>query len=124
MNLSYPAIFHQEDNGFWVEFPDLEGCFSQGDTFQETFENAKESLEIYCLSMLDDNEILPKPTPLNKIISIENSFTSIVETDTTQDNEIYRNLPIPAWLIDEAVKNNINFTQILEQGIMRELQLN
>ena len=25
----YPAIFHEED-GYWVEFPDLEGCQTLG----------------------------------------------------------------------------------------------
>ena len=28
---AYPAIFHYEENGYWVEFPDLPGCLSEGD---------------------------------------------------------------------------------------------
>ena len=27
MKIMYPAIFHaEEEDGFWVEFPDLPGC--------------------------------------------------------------------------------------------------
>ncbi len=28
---SYPAVFHHEENGYWVEFPDLPGCLSEGE---------------------------------------------------------------------------------------------
>ena len=31
----YPAIIHEED-GYWVEFPDPSGCFTNGDTLEET----------------------------------------------------------------------------------------
>ena len=31
----YPAIIHEED-GFWVEWPDLQGCSTCGDTVEET----------------------------------------------------------------------------------------
>lgn len=43
----YPAVFHEEDGGFWVEFPDLPGCFTQGDTFEEAYAMAIEALELY-----------------------------------------------------------------------------
>ena len=45
MNFIYPAICHFEDGGYWCEFPDLPGCFSQGDSEREIVENAAESLE-------------------------------------------------------------------------------
>ena len=33
-NIYYPAVFHvSEDNsGYWIEFPDLPGCFTEGKT--------------------------------------------------------------------------------------------
>ena len=31
----YPAIFHPEETGYSVEIPDIEGCFTQGDTMDE-----------------------------------------------------------------------------------------
>ena len=34
MLLIYPAIIHEDDDGLWLEFPDLEGCQTQGDTQQ------------------------------------------------------------------------------------------
>ena len=29
MLLIYPAIIHEDDDGLWLEFPDLEGCHSR-----------------------------------------------------------------------------------------------
>lgn len=44
MTKVYPAIIHQED-GYWVEFPDLSGCFTNGSTLEETMEMAQEAEE-------------------------------------------------------------------------------
>ena len=31
----YPAVFHPEAEGYSVSIPDIEGCFTQGDTLEE-----------------------------------------------------------------------------------------
>ena len=34
--LFYPAIFHEaEEGGFWVSFPDLPECLTEGDDMQQ-----------------------------------------------------------------------------------------
>lgn len=125
MKLVYPAIFYKEGNSYYVEFPDLEGCQSFGDTFEETFENSKEALVGYCLSILENGQSLPKPTPLDKIKVEENSFTSIVETHTSlKDKAVKKTLTIPSWLNDEAIKRDINFSQTLQEALVSKLQLN
>lgn len=51
--INYPAIFHQANSneiGYWVEFPDLPGYFTQGDTLEKAYQYAKEALDLY----LDD----------------------------------------------------------------------
>ena len=83
MKLIYPAIFYREEDGMWVEFPDLIGCQSSGDDLHETYENAKEALEAYCITMLGEKHELPKATDITAIRPPENSFTSLVETDLT-----------------------------------------
>ena len=39
----YPAIFHPEETGYSVEIPDIEGCFTQGDTMDEAVRMANEA---------------------------------------------------------------------------------
>ncbi len=42
------VIFHRvENNGFWVESPDLPGCFSAGDDLSKASENFKEAVFEY-----------------------------------------------------------------------------
>ena len=47
----YPGIFHKED-GYRVEFPDLPGCQSCGDTLEQTMEFAAEALGLYLADLL------------------------------------------------------------------------
>lgn len=62
----YPAIFHEE-NGYWVSFPNIEGCFSDGDTLDDAMENAQEALALHLSALLDDDIALPAPSPLEAI---------------------------------------------------------
>lgn len=40
----YPAVFHKEEDAYWVEFPDLAGCYTYGASVNETMEVAQEAL--------------------------------------------------------------------------------
>lgn len=45
------AIIHEaEEGGFWAEVPGIEGCVTQGDTFEELLGNLYEAVE-GCLSV-------------------------------------------------------------------------
>lgn len=39
----YPAIFQKEDEGYSVWVPDIKGCVSQGETFDEAMEYIKKA---------------------------------------------------------------------------------
>lgn len=46
--LEYNAIFTPEDEGgFSVYVPELPGCISQGDTFEEAIKNIQEAIALY-----------------------------------------------------------------------------
>lgn len=41
----YPAIFHKaEEGGFWITFPDIPECMTQGDDMQQAYEMAVDAL--------------------------------------------------------------------------------
>lgn len=59
--LEYNAIFTpEEERGFSVSVPDLPGCHTQGDTFEEAKANIKEAIELY---LEDADETLYHVTP-------------------------------------------------------------
>lgn len=48
-----------DDHSFGVVVPDLPGCFSAGDTLDEAFENAKEAIDLWCETVIEDGGMIP-----------------------------------------------------------------
>ncbi len=128
MKLIYPAIFHTEDDSVWVEFPDLEGCNTFGDTIEETLANAQEAMEGYCITMLETQHKLPKASDIKTLKTDENSFSTLVEADLTthlsKQKSIKKTLTIPSWMNDMAVEQGINFSAVLQNALKEQLNIN
>lgn len=127
MKLTYPAIFHHENESYWVEFPDLIGCNSFGDTAEETLKAAQEALEGYALTLLEEGKKLPEPSDITNIQIDENSFTSFVQTDLSaylnNSKAVKKTLTIPEWLNNQAVANGINFSKVLQEALIKQLNM-
>lgn len=121
----YPAIFHEEDGGFWVEFPGLPGCVTQGDTFEEAYEMAIEALGLYLES--EQGFAYPPAVKPNKSDIDENSCVVMVEFDEIEylkkmnNQSVKKTLTIPKWLDILAVRNNINFSQTLQNALIENI---
>jgi len=59
--IEYQAKLHKEGSGYWVEFPDLAGCFTQGDSRDEVLENAREALSLWLEEARDPQWKIPVP---------------------------------------------------------------
>ena len=51
MNYKFTIIVEKDEDGFFAYAPELEGCHTQGDTFEEAMENMKEAVEAYLESL-------------------------------------------------------------------------
>lgn len=122
--LIYPGIFYKEEDSYWVEFPDLEGCQSFGDTLEETYESAKEALAVYCVTLLEQGRKLNPPTDIYKISIPDNAFVSLVDVDLARKSQsVKKTLTIPSWLNDAAENNHVNFSGILQEALMQKLNI-
>lgn len=54
----YPAVFHPEETGYSVTVPDIEGCFTQGDTMDEAVRMAQDAIGL----MLEECAVCPTPS--------------------------------------------------------------
>jgi len=52
-------VYRAEEGGFWAEVPALPGCYSQGETIEETMENVKEAIEAHLLALKEEREEVP-----------------------------------------------------------------
>ena len=124
MNVIYPAICHYEDEGFWSEFPDLEGCFSQGNTEQEIIANSKESLEGYVISLLEAGNTLPKARSIKDITTPDDGFVTYIEGDiSASSRHVRKNVTLPDWLSKKAEKEGVNFSQVLQEALKARLAI-
>lgn len=52
-------VYRAEEGGYWAEVPALPGCYSQGETIEETMKNIREAIEAYILALREDEEKIP-----------------------------------------------------------------
>lgn len=121
----YPAIFHQEDHSYWVEFPDLEGCHTYGSSISETMEAAQEALAGYLLTLLEQNRPIPSPSDISAIYA-DDGFSSLVSCDINQRKDtraVKKTLTIPSWLNERAMAMGVNFSQVLQEALLSKIQI-
>ena len=63
MKIYYPAkITRQAKDKYWlVEFPDLPGCLTQGESLEDAKHNAREALTGWLASVFERNLKIPEP---------------------------------------------------------------
>lgn len=54
MSYKVSVVIEKDDNGYYTYCPELEGCQSQGDNFEDAVKNIKEAVELYMETMTDD----------------------------------------------------------------------
>ncbi|GAI72172.1 unnamed protein product [marine sediment metagenome] len=59
-----------EEGGFDVSVPALDGCFTQGETEEESLKNAKEAILCYLEGLEKVNEIKTKPGVTAKEVEV------------------------------------------------------
>ena len=112
--MRYPVVIHKDpDSDYGVTIPDLPGCFSAGETFEDALENAQEAILAHIEGLLLDNDPVPSPTLIEKLrnnIPGKDPIWAIVSVDLSTLSESTRriNITIPERIlskIDSSAKN-------------------
>lgn len=128
--LFYPAIFElEEDGGYSIYFPDVEGCFTQGDNMEDGYKMANDALGL-SLSYIEENRLqLPKPSTPDQIETQDHQFIVVIEFDMLEyrrkndSKAVKKTLTIPSWLNELAVSQNINFSQVLQEALLSKVKM-
>lgn len=126
--LFYPALFHKaEEGGFWISFPDIPECLTEGDNMDEAYNMVIDALGL-CLADMEKNNIpFPAPSPVDKITVDDDAVLVVVEFDMlaykkrTSSKAVKKTLTIPEWLNEQAIQLNINFSQVLQDALMEKV---
>lgn len=126
--LFYPAVFHKaEEGGFWVSFPDLPECLTQGENWEDAYEMSVDALGLALSSRKEENQDIPAASDPASVTLEPDSFLVVVEFDMlaylkrTSPRAVKKTLSIPEWLNTEATSMGINFSQVLQDALMQKL---
>lgn len=132
MKLVYPAVFtpcEQNECGYTVEVPDLKGCVTEGDDLAEAIEMGIDAASGWVLDELENGNNIPEPSLREDIkLDDDNSFINMLVLDMDSYSEKYgdkavrKNITIPAWLNAYGEKNNINFSKVLQDALLKRAQ--
>lgn len=127
MKVFYPVIFTKENTGYSTVAVDLDGCFSEGDSFEEAYTNIQDAIGLY----LEDITDYPAPSNPENISHdlVGGKFMCVVEFDNieykrrTNTKAIKKTLTIPEWLNEEAERQHINFSGVLQDALKTKLNI-
>lgn len=130
MKLVYPTCFYplEDNNGYCAVVPDLKGCVTQGNDLANAIEMAVDAASGWVLDELEDGNKPPIASSLQDVkLDSPDGFVSLIVLDIEAYAEKYgnksirKNLTIPVWLNTAAEKENINFSQTLQQALKHQL---
>lgn len=135
----YPACFFKEESGYSVIFPDLNWLSTCGETLSEAMSAAVDCLAGYIYTSKKTNEPFALPSAISDIhldkiaidlnISVDNAFVNMVTVDVELyakehfEKSVKKTLSIPAWLNKAAMERDINFSQTLQEALLKKISL-
>jgi predicted RNase H-like HicB family nuclease len=63
--MEYTVLLHAaEEGGYWAEVPALPGCYSQGESIEETVRNMQEAIEAHLEALRQEGQQIPEEEPV------------------------------------------------------------
>ena len=142
MKQVYPTfILNTNDNSehpFLVCVPDLD-ILTEGDSFANAIEMARDAIGLTGISMEDNGEELPIPSKQEialekvkqdtEVVDFSKGILTYVDVDFSEyrrkvdTRTVRRNVALPSWLNYEAEQAGVNVSRILQEALMSALKL-
>jgi predicted RNase H-like HicB family nuclease len=135
MKTVYPVYFTKTDSNVLVEVPDLE-ILTEGENMSNAIEMARDAIELKCVSLEDEGIEIPTPSDIGALNVSNGTFAhdgrtviSFVDVDSTEyrrkidTKTVRRNVALPSWLNYEAEHAGINVSRVLQEALMKTLNL-
>ncbi len=129
--LVYLAVFEPTKDGISVFFPDLPGCISFGQTFENAQKQAADALALHIYGMEKDGETIPESS-ITPVIDLEVAkgyfivpvtiFPDLVKSEL-DNKKVKTNVTLPSWLKEIAEQSGVNFSKILESALIDYLNI-
>lgn len=120
---TYPAIFAHDGEGYFIEFPDVQGAYTGINTKDLSLgmAMAEEVLGMVLADLIESGEKLPAPSVINSIQHDKADFVTLVKVDLEKyfhdETLVKKTLTIPKWADDTAKRSGLNFSRLLTEAI-------
>lgn len=122
----YTVLLRKVNDGYYVYIPEWD-IHTQGDNLVDAIEMARDAIGIMGIEYEDEG----LDFPANGISVSEKGFDhkTLVDVDFKKYREklknisVKKNCTIPAWLNEKAIEKGVNFSKVLQDSLMKELEV-
>jgi Uncharacterized conserved protein len=54
------VVIEKDEDGYFAFSPELQGCYAQGETYEEVIENIKDVIRLHLEDMIESKEAIPE----------------------------------------------------------------
>ncbi|MEN4017776.1 MAG: type II toxin-antitoxin system HicB family antitoxin [Methanobacterium sp.] len=54
------VVIEKDEDGYFAFSPELQGCYAQGETYEEVIENIKDAIRLHIKDMIENKEAIPE----------------------------------------------------------------
>ncbi len=130
MRKVYPVILKKGEQFVVVDVPDFQ-VGTQGIDYADAMFMARDVIGLCGIDLEDDGKPLPEASDIStiKALSKPGDVVTLVDVDFDEyrrQNDlrmVKKNCTVPAWLSNEAEKQGINFSALLQSALKKELKV-
>ena len=57
---TFPVVIEKDEDGYFAYCPTLQGCYTQGDTYEEALANIRDAIQLHIEDRLETGESIPE----------------------------------------------------------------
>jgi predicted RNase H-like HicB family nuclease len=59
-NYRFSVVVERDKDGYFAFCPELQGCYTQGDSYENALENIKDAIQLHVVDRLNNSEEIPQ----------------------------------------------------------------
>ena len=69
-NFKLSVVVEKDKDGYYAYCPELQGCYTQGDTYEDVINNIRDAIKLHITERLENNEEIPQ-AEMTSLTSVE-----------------------------------------------------
>jgi predicted RNase H-like HicB family nuclease len=129
MKKVYPVILTPVEDGAYVVHVPTFDIGTQGYDMAEAIFMARDAIGLMGITMEDKGLAIPEPKEMDNKLLEPNDIVTYVDVDflayrnSMDSRSVRKNCTIPYWLNERAEKEGVNFSKVLQDGLIELLNI-